>query len=622
MSSGLLALRKDPGKAQWVFWVVPFLIYLLHAAVFRDWLIDDAGISFVYARNLAQGHGLVSQPGLAPVEAYSNFLWVLLLVPFFVLRIFQPYLTLKALSAVLILVSYGLIYRVFARFLRTPWLVSVFLTLLGLNTAFVVWTTSGLENPLYVLLVCLMLALAIASLQSDGRSLWRPVGLALLAGGLAMTRPDGISFVIAYPLMAILRWLVAADRRYRWRRVVIELLVYGGAFALIYGAFLAFRLSYFGHLLPNTYYAKGGPSTYEIISLLTLQPQMVTKALELVASVAGRGLAGLVLLAVLVGACFVLFTGRFKIHHLALGVLVLCAAGLYLLLPDDGMGEYRFGTPFIVLFYLFGVCLADAIWDGWRAPGKLKMFVAVSMIGVLLAGSLFLFVRRSARFAEHPPIPFSDIVAEYGLRYDTYAAELGILPAQASVLLPDLGGTLYVSQVRIYDLGMLADKTIARTLMRDQAAFYDYVFEEARPTFIHVHDVWSYLARLDDDPRFRRDYEPLYEYPDAWAKQRHNLTVFAGDYVRKEVLHAGNRAALARIQARWAPRSAFNQALYLQIAGRAAEAEQMYRAAVTAATADDLRLAIRDVNAFLTIYPSDPKALALRQQLQAELARR
>lgn len=620
--SKVLAFRKGSVLAQQLFWVIPFGVYLLHAAVFRNWLIDDAGISFAYARNLAEGYGLVSQPGLPPVEAYSNFLWVLLLTPFFVLRIFQPFLTLKALSAFLILVLYGLVFKVFSRLVRTPLLVAVILTLLGLNTAFVVWTTSGLENPLYALLVCSMVALALRSLPFAGRNLWQPAGLGLLAGGVAMTRPDGVFFMIAYPLMAALWWLAAANRRFYWRSVMVNSLIYLGAFALIYGAFLIFRLSYFGQLMPNTYYAKGGPSTYEVISLLTLQPQMVTKALDLVASVTGRGLASLALLAVLVGSCFVSFTGRLKTHHLVVGVFLLCAAGLYLLLPDDGMGEYRFGTPFIVLFYLFGGLLAEAVWDGWCAPARLKTVLAVGAVIVLLGGSLFLFARRSARFVAHPPVPFSDIVAEYGLRYDQYAAALGIPPAEASVLLPDLGGTLYTSQVRIYDLGMLADKTIARTLMRDQAAFYDYVFEEARPTFIHVHDVWSYLARLDDDPRFRRDYLPLYEYPDAWAKQRHGLTVYAGDYVRKDVLNNDNRDALAEIQARLAPRSAFNQALYLWVAGRAAEAEQVHGTAVASATADDLRRAVRDVNAFLTIYPSDSRALALRDQLQAELAHR
>ena len=39
-------------------------------------LCNDAFISFRYARNLLEGHGLVFNPG-EYVEGYSNFLWVL-----------------------------------------------------------------------------------------------------------------------------------------------------------------------------------------------------------------------------------------------------------------------------------------------------------------------------------------------------------------------------------------------------------------------------------------------------------------------------------------------------------------------------------------------------------------
>ena len=51
----------------------PFL-FLAH----RFWfLTDDAFISFRYAQNLLDGHGLVFNPGEL-VEGYSNLLWVLL----------------------------------------------------------------------------------------------------------------------------------------------------------------------------------------------------------------------------------------------------------------------------------------------------------------------------------------------------------------------------------------------------------------------------------------------------------------------------------------------------------------------------------------------------------------
>ncbi len=66
--------------------------------MFGAWQIDDAGISFAYARNLALGHGLVAQPGVIPVEGYSNPLWVFLLAAFSVVRLFDPLWTPKLLS--------------------------------------------------------------------------------------------------------------------------------------------------------------------------------------------------------------------------------------------------------------------------------------------------------------------------------------------------------------------------------------------------------------------------------------------------------------------------------------------------------------------------------------------
>jgi hypothetical protein len=85
-----------------------------HGALFGGWLIDDAGISFVYARKPVTGHGLVSQPGLAPVEGYSNFLWVLLVAPLYAGKVFVLPWTAKALGAGLVALAYLVCWRAVA----------------------------------------------------------------------------------------------------------------------------------------------------------------------------------------------------------------------------------------------------------------------------------------------------------------------------------------------------------------------------------------------------------------------------------------------------------------------------------------------------------------------------
>src|SRR4051812_32359967 len=74
---------------------VPCVMFILGVLALGDWIIDDAGISFAYARNVAYLDGFVSQPGRPPVEGYSNFTWVMLLVPTFWLHVFHPVIVPK-----------------------------------------------------------------------------------------------------------------------------------------------------------------------------------------------------------------------------------------------------------------------------------------------------------------------------------------------------------------------------------------------------------------------------------------------------------------------------------------------------------------------------------------------
>ena len=69
----------DPRRLARSVLALALLVFACHASLLSGWLIDDAGITLAYARNLAVGHGLVSQPGAQPLEGFSNPLWTLLL---------------------------------------------------------------------------------------------------------------------------------------------------------------------------------------------------------------------------------------------------------------------------------------------------------------------------------------------------------------------------------------------------------------------------------------------------------------------------------------------------------------------------------------------------------------
>jgi hypothetical protein len=117
-----------------------------------------------------------------------------------------------------------------------------------------------------------------------------------------------------------------------------------------------------------------------------------------------------------------------------------------------------------------------------------------------------------------------------------------------SLLVPDAGGTLLWCRLRIYDLGMLCDRTIARTMCRDRAALHDYIFDEVQPTFIHTHGSWSFRAELAEDPRLERDYIAILVYEERWPPETWAYAATSGDYVRRDAVR-GREGALAGLQA-------------------------------------------------------------------------
>ncbi len=579
----------------WLLIAIASMVFVLHAFLFRLWIVDDAGISFVYARNLARGYGLISQPGSIPVEGYSNFLWVLLLTPFFLLGVFHPIITPKLLSILLVLVSFIVIYKTILSLVNNRFISFIVLTLIATNTSFAVWTTSGLENPLYTLLFCLLLFWSVRYIVFEKTSRPNAIFLGFVAACIAMTRPEGIIYFGIFPLLLLTKRLNKQDMTYKQQE--FNYVLYGLNFALLFGSFMVFRIVYFNDIFPNTFYAKcillsrifnrtvAQMQIQDIMSSVTgqlgfialaglvvavvyfmlikmrvmvylrlikrkhfalfifltliflsifgyflLSPEimtkMATKLHDLVFGVAGQIwpviFAGLMIITV-----YLILTRRFKREHFILSVFLVWTIFTYLLLPCDEKGECRFATVFFVFFYTYIVIITYAFIKSLNLKRSFRIFLLIPIITVFAGGHLFLFGKRSIRFAQRPAVPFTMVAECCGHRFNRYAARLGI--RKGSILLPDTGGTLYYSRLKVYDLGMLCDKTIAKTLGKDQEAFYDYVFKIIKPTFIHTHDCWTVAAALDNDKRFRRDYIPIYEY-------RETETTYSGDYIRREAV--------------------------------------------------------------------------------------
>jgi hypothetical protein len=492
-------------------------IYLFLASRLRGWLIDDAGISFSYARNLALGYGLVSQPGFPPVEGFSNPAWVFLL-SIFARAGLDIAEIVKPLSVVLTTISIAVLYLAFLRLTDSKFLALVALCGLITQPAFVIWSVSGLENPLLILLVVVLFYICLLSPTS---------ALAILAGivsGLtAITRPDGMLYI---PLYAIL------NPKYFKQTLLASI--------AIWGSYFVFRLIYYSELVPNTYIMKAEGKLLSKYWFLTMWGRFKSILLGLFGP---KYLAIATIAVLLVLLIFLSWKGRIGRKYLVIGVFLIISFGSYLFLPTDWMGEYRFASPFFPFLYL---CITLMIADIFC------LFIKRKNNSILAAGIFLLcwlgvlnfvsYAPRLGEFAENPTVSFYGAQASF-YRFTRYSAILNL--NHPAVLLPDVGGALYYyPDIRIYDLGGLVDATVARTLDRNQVEFYNYVFDVAKPDFIHVHGGWTYTARLEDDPRFRQDYIAIFEYIDQAMVSNYGEERYSGDFVRRSLLKTPDKMKL------------------------------------------------------------------------------
>jgi hypothetical protein len=259
-------------RARWLMLAAAALVLVVHSLAY-DFVTDDAYISFVYARNLAE-HGELSFNLGDPVEGYTNFLWTVLLGALMIPGI-PPEISSRVLGTACALVTLLLVTRLMERALspsrsggaasggsreagddrRTPW-AGVPALLLAASSGFACWSSGGLETQLFTMLVTGALD-AVVHAAEHRRALRRAGVLLALA---SMTRPEGP--LVAAALGAA--WIVhrAAVHRAAVHRAAVHGLAISGelaAAALFLGLWLpwfAWRWWYYGWPFPNTYYVK------------------------------------------------------------------------------------------------------------------------------------------------------------------------------------------------------------------------------------------------------------------------------------------------------------------------------------------------------------------------------
>ncbi len=368
---------------------------------FWPYTVDDAFISYRYAANLSSGRGLVYNLG-ERVEGYSNFLWVVWAA--LAARVgWDPVASTKVAGALCGVAALGL-----AGLLGGPvgghrrWCAPVMLAAQG---GLALWSVGGLETSLF--LVLLLLSVVLVSRQ---RREW--VGPGVL---LVLTRPEG--FLYGLVLLGV-RLLRRRDGS-----------VWGEAAALLCATlpYALWRLSYYGDLFPNTYYAKAAGAAPE--------PHYLWWYVQKVLG------AGLLLPLAAVGF-FKRRVPRFYLSLIGVNVASVLSVG------GDWMPSFRLLLPTTALL------LTAAIGGVAALTGRTRRLAtgALVLLGIwylAYAGLTSSRVRESARGYARAHVPLATRLRD-------------VAPADSWVALMDIGMIGYYSGLNVLDITGLTDPIIAR----------------------------------------------------------------------------------------------------------------------------------------------------------------
>ena len=356
-------LRPAPGTAgttPWgtTDWLLLGLITLLtvvglYTGVYwHDLPAEDALMLMRYATHLAGGHGIVWNVGDAPVEGATDFLYLLVLSAWMKVSGLGAILAARLLLAfshiACVAVLYGAARRIAGAGRVTSAVLAAYLAL-GLG---IVHTGNGFSSPFYGLMALLAWCFAW-SVVERGSTTARGAGFAAFALLTGLTRPDGVLLAV-FMTAALLYLLRGASLR------VVAITV--GVFAVFGGAYFAWRFHYFGHLLPNPFYKKGGGHLYP--STLRFSFSSVFKML-------------MPLIPVFLLGLFVPVTRRLAIFSL---IPVAGFTSIWILLSN----ENNYGMRFQYVVLPFSLLSAAALLH------RLRLHFARTSLGESLSGPRFI----------------------------------------------------------------------------------------------------------------------------------------------------------------------------------------------------------------------------------------
>jgi len=221
-------------------------------------ILDDAYIFFRYAENIYNGFGFVWNIGEPPVEGYTSFLYLAILVlsKFFTIDLELFSILFGIISSALTLyISYLVYDLLYSERMKNVSSIIITVIVLALAPAYTYWSAAGMETSFYSMFLILTIYLFL-KLSDKSRYAFLIGGL---FGILCIIRFEAVLFFVAalYYLMKEKNSLLKIN----FNRNAI---LFAIGFTVLFGSYFIWRWSYFGYFFPNTYYAKTGGGLYQI----------------------------------------------------------------------------------------------------------------------------------------------------------------------------------------------------------------------------------------------------------------------------------------------------------------------------------------------------------------------
>lgn len=413
-----------------IFFIASCLLFISCLLLLRAFYHDDAYIILRYAKNFLSGKGLVWNVG-EYVEGYTCFLWLLLIS-------MLGYLKCDLVIASKVL---GVVFA-FLTLLLFPLLERKELAggalLLSVNGCFALWAVGGLETVGFGFFV-LLGAYLFYKKCTDSNTLFF---VGVIFGLATMTRPEGIL------LVAITSIFCLFNNKTPFLNALGKSLAVIFGFLIIYAPYFAWRLTYYGHFFPCTFYVKGGTG---ILQLLFGSRYVFHFAVQY----------GFPLLATLLVNDKKAFFSR----NAYLISILLCYVSYIILVGGDHMQGYRFFVPLLPVFYLLIQNAVNSIKLGKHHAFGIVCFV---ILMITTASISYRWTPRTPQetikatshsYQYRYCIGVPDNAAYFGKIIGLYIKERW--PSDGIIALNTAGSTPYYSDKVAIDMLGLNDYTIA-----------------------------------------------------------------------------------------------------------------------------------------------------------------